>query len=105
MQIRDHLNECCERHREQQAHHTPQPAPEENPNRRRHWPDTHAIGNKFRNKKVRGHDMKEENSQSDDNVWSRGVELKQSRCKRKCERSDQSEEWQQIQEPAADSES
>src|ERR1700723_227224 len=47
MQIRDHLNECCERHGEQQAHHPPQPAPEENPNRRRHRPDTHSIGNKL----------------------------------------------------------
>src|ERR1700733_15289301 len=97
MQIRDHLNECCERRREHQAHPPPQPAPEENPNRRRHWPDTHAIGNKFRNKKVRGHDMQEENSQSDDNVWSRGVELKQGRCKEEVQAK------RSIREMAADS--
>src|ERR1035441_982999 len=100
MQIRDQLDECCERYREQQAHHTPQPAPEENPNRCRHRPDTHAIGNKFRNQEIRGHDMQEENGQSDDNIWSRCAELKESRRKRKRKRSDQSEERQQIQESA-----
>src|ERR1035441_10740674 len=48
---------------------------------------------------------REEDSQSDDNIWSRCVELKEGRRKRKGKRSDQSEERQQIQEAAGDSES
>src|ERR1700689_1739386 len=98
MQICDQLDECCEWHSEQQAHHTPQPSPEENSDRRCHRPDTHAIGNKFRNKKIRGYDMQEENGQSDDNIWSWCVELKESRSQRKSKRSDQAKERQQIQE-------
>ena len=68
MQISDQLDECCEGHSEQQAHDTPQPAPEENPHRRRHRSYTHAVGNEFRNKKVRGYEMQEEDRQSDDDV-------------------------------------
>ena len=78
MQIRDQLDECREGHSEQQAHDTPQPTPEQNPNRRRHRPDTQAIGNKFRNKKIRGYDMQEEDRENDDNEWSRCVELSKS---------------------------
>src|ERR1700680_5040645 len=99
MQIRDQLDECGEGHSEQQAHDTPQPAPEENPSRRRHRPNTHASGNEFRNKKIRGYDMQEEDRENDDDEWSRCVELKEGRCKRKSKCSDQSEERQQIQEP------
>ena len=97
MQVRDKLDERCQRHSQQQAHHAPQPAPEENPNRRRHRPDTHAPGNKFRNKKIRGYDMQEDDRENDDNEWSGCIELKEGSCKRKSERSDQSEERQQIQ--------
>src|ERR1017187_5644360 len=104
MQIRDQLDECGERYGEQQAHHTPQPAPEEDPHRCRHRPDTHAIGNKLRNQEIRGHDMQEEDRQGDDNIWSRCAELKERRRQRKRKRSDQSEEWQKIQESAGDSE-
>ena len=104
MQISDQLDECRKGHSEQQAHHTPQPAPEENPNRRRHRPDTHAIGNKFWNKEIRGYDMEEEDRENDDDEWYGCVELKEGRCKWKSKRSDQSEEGQQIQEPAGDSE-
>src|SRR5450755_3883480 len=104
MQIRDQLDECRERYSEQQAHHTPQPAPEENANRCRHRPDTYAIGNKFRDQKIRRHDMQEENGQSDDNVRSRCAELKEGRRKRKSKRSDQSEERQQIQKSTGYSE-
>ena len=66
MQISDQLDECGEGHSEQQAHHTPQPAPEENPNRRRHRPNAHTSGNKFRNEKIRGHDMQEEDRENDE---------------------------------------
>src|ERR1022692_921359 len=48
--------------------------------------------------------MQEEDRENDDDEWSWCVELKEGRCKRKCKRSDQSEEWQEIQEPARDSE-
>jgi hypothetical protein len=61
MQVRDQLDEYYKRYSEQQAHDTPQSAPEENPNRLRQRPDTHAIGNEFQNKKIRGYDMQEEN--------------------------------------------
>jgi hypothetical protein len=57
MQISDQLDGCREGHGKQQAHHTPQPAPEENPHSRRHGSNTHASCNEFRNKKVRGYDM------------------------------------------------
>lgn len=66
MQIRDKFEQRCKWHSQQQAHHTPQPAPEENTNRRRHRPDTHASGNKLWNQKVRGQDTQKEDSQSDD---------------------------------------
>jgi hypothetical protein len=33
----------------------------------------------FRNKHIRAHDMEQENGQSDDNIWSRCVELKERR--------------------------
>jgi len=42
--------------------------------------------------------MQEEDRQSDDDIWSRCVELKEGRCKRKRKRKNQSEERQQIQE-------
>src|ERR1035438_3225465 len=102
MQISDQLDECCEGNSEQQAHDTPQPAPEENPHRRRHRPDSHASVNEFRNKEIRGYDMEEEDRENDDDEWYECVELKEGRCKRKSKRSDQSEEGQQIQEPAGD---
>jgi hypothetical protein len=82
MQIRDQLDECGERYGEQQAHHTPQPTPEENPNRCRHRPDAHAICDKFRNQEIRRYDMQEENRQTDDDVRSRCAELKERRRKR-----------------------
>src|ERR1035441_10877622 len=86
MQISDQLDECCEGHSEQQAHDTPQPAPEENPHCRRHRPDTHARGNEFRNKKARGYDMQEEDREKDDDEWDECVELKEGRCKWKRDR-------------------
>src|SRR5271157_4868131 len=100
MQIGDKFDQGCKWHSQQQAHNTPQPAPEENPNRRRHRPDTHASGDKLWNQKIRGHDMQKEDSQSDDDIWPWCAELKEGRRKWKRQRKDQSEEWQQIQEPA-----
>jgi hypothetical protein len=68
VQISDQLDECCEGHSEQQARHTPQPAPDENPNRRRHRPDTHTSRDEFRNKKIRGYDMQEEGCENDESL-------------------------------------
>jgi hypothetical protein len=39
-------------------------------------PDTHAIGNKFRNKEIRGYYMEEEDRENDDDEWYGCVELK-----------------------------
>src|ERR1035438_5189584 len=104
MQISDQLDECCEGHSEQQAHDTPQPAPEENPHCRRHRPDTHARGNEFRNKKARGYDMQYEGREGDEGEWSARGDLKEPAWKWESKRRDRPEEGQQIQEPAGDSE-
>src|ERR1700720_1688654 len=47
--------------------------------------------------------MQEDDGKSDDDIRSRSVELQDCRCKRKRQRKDQSEEWQQVQETAGDS--
>ena len=46
--------------------------------RRTAYINSHASGNKFRNKKIRGYDMQEEDRENDDNEWSRCVELSKS---------------------------
>jgi hypothetical protein len=47
--------------------------------------------------------MQQEDDESDDDIWSGSVELQDCRCKRQRKRKDQSEEWQQVQETAGDS--